>query len=108
MRVRPKRRFISSIVYLSVNRGLFDKYTSLHDSNSFELMESNRNKHDLSVRTISETEDSHKSSTQLMEQTLNSAYTIESILGKRNADDFSKDDEGESLNFTNTGIFINS
>ena len=71
-------------------------------------MESNRNKHHLGVRKISETIASQKTSIQVTAESLNSAYTIDSILGTASAHVVGKEDDGKSLNFTNTGIFINT
>ena len=67
-------------------------------------MESNRNKHHLGVRKISETIDSQKTSIQVATQSSNSAYTIDSILGTASAHVVGKEDDGKSLNFTSTDV----
>ena len=90
-------------VFIRESDSSLNKYTSLHDRNSFELMESNRNKHHLGVREISEEIDNHKPSIQVTVQTSSNAYMIDNILGNTDAHVVSKEDDGKSLNFTNTG-----
>ena len=66
-------------------------------------MDSNRNKHHLGVRKISEAKDSENISIQVAEQSSSTCYTIDSILGKTDVERNGKDVERESLCSPNTG-----